>query len=174
MLSKKMKGPTILWAPYGRTRPTSKPPRSRRRWSITRCSMSEQPRIDTEHQGSKVLPVVGQLETAIREMSSHQLDRPALRRPDPQSDLLVEIPQGSGQPILLRLIRSAQRYKKRPVLTREQLESARERERPIGIGEMHIPMESGVVEILSLGEAERGEFPAIVIERENEWRDDSV
>src|SRR5690348_10300080 len=35
-----MKGPTIRRCAKGSTRPTSNPPRSRRRWSMTRSSMS--------------------------------------------------------------------------------------------------------------------------------------
>src|SRR5438552_16821989 len=107
-------------------------------------------------------------------MPSHQLDGPALRRLDPQPELSIEIPPGRRQPILLGLIRGPERCKKRPVLLREQLEPAREGKAPVGIREMDIDPEGGVVEVLSLGEAEGADLPPIVIEREDERRHNAV
>src|SRR3569833_600874 len=165
-----MNGPTILCGPNGRTRPTSKPPRSLRRWSITRCSMSEQPREDTERQGSKVLPVIGQLDAPIRPMAPNELDGHALLWGDPQTDFFVEIPPGRRQTILLGFVRRAQRRKKCPMSLWEQLQPARQGEAPVGIREMNINAKGGVVEVLPLGEPECTAHPAIVIERDDDGR----
>src|SRR6185312_4126214 len=56
MWSKKMKGPTIRWEWNGNTRPTSKPPRSLRRWSMTRSIMPH-PNFLSREAGEEGLPL---------------------------------------------------------------------------------------------------------------------
>src|SRR5258707_10346328 len=101
-----MKGPTILWVPNGSTRPTSKPPRSRRRWSIICCSMAEEPRVDAEHQRSKILAVIGKLEPAVGPVAPDQLDAPTRLGRQPQARLPGDIPQRGRQPVFFCLVGS--------------------------------------------------------------------
>src|SRR5712675_159493 len=99
-----MNGPTISWVPNGSTRPTSKPPRSRRRWSIICCNMADQPRVDAEHQGNKILAVIGKLEPAVRPVPPDQLDAPARTGRKPQTCLPGDIPVRCRQPVLFGLV----------------------------------------------------------------------
>src|ERR1700712_1851063 len=107
-------------------------------------------------------------------MTPDQLNRPPLLRCQSQADLFIEIPPRRRQPVLFGLIRRPDSRKKGPVTLWKQLQPAREGKPPVRVREMNINPEGGIEEILSLGEPEDAEFPAVVVESENDRCNDPM
>src|SRR6202011_2663572 len=127
---------------------TSKPPRSRRRWSIMRSSMSDHTRVDAERQSYEILAVIGKLEPGVRPVPPDQLEGIARSGRDSQPQLLGEIPMRGRQGVRLGPVGGAQADDYAPVGMFEELHPPAQGEAPVGLCKAHAVIEGGIEEFL--------------------------